>query len=398
MRKFIPISCLAEVNPRTARPTDKTMEVSFIPMSDVSESGQWTEHKIKKLSEVSQGFTAFQDDDVLFAKITPCMENGKGALVHNLRNRVGFGSTEFHVLRAKPGRADPGYIFHWLNYFDTREKAKAFFTGSAGQQRVAASFFDFLLVPDITVDDQRGIAEVLSAMDEQIEATNVEIEKLNMQRQGLATSLLACKHLSESEIDDVRLSEVIPEVQYGISSSLAETGVIPVLRMNNLSGGEIDVSDLKFSPTDVHSGLYLKPNDVLFNRTNSMEHVGRTALWRGQLTKCTFASYLVRLSPDPKRLLPEYLVYLLEWDENQLQMRKYATPGVQQVNINPTSLRRCKVQIPKSLDVQRATIAALDTARENIESLKSEVEKLKLKKQGLMHDLLTGAVRVMEAN
>jgi len=246
--------------------------------------------------------------------------------------------------------------------------------------------------------EQQGIADVLSAMDEQIEATNVEIEKLNMQRQGLATSLLACKHLSESEIDDVRLSEVIPEVQYGISSSLAETGVIPVLRMNNLSGGEIDVSDLKFSPTDVHSGLYLKPNDVLFNRTNSMEHVGRTALWRGQLTKCTFASYLVRLSPDPKRLLPEYLVYLLEWDENQLQMRKYATPGVQQVNINPTSLRRCKVQIPKSLDVQRATIAALDTARENIESLKSEVEKLKLKKQGLMHDLLTGAVRVMEAN
>lgn len=246
--------------------------------------------------------------------------------------------------------------------------------------------------------EQQGIAEVLSALDEQIETMEATVHKLNMQRKGLAADLLTCRHLPTSEIADVRLAEVIPTVQYGISSSLTEAGAIPVLRMNNLSGGEIDVSDLKYSPTDVPSDLYLKPGDVLFNRTNSMEHVGRTSLWRGQLTKCTFASYLVRLSPDSKRLLPEYLVYLLEWEENQLQMRKYATPGVQQVNINPTSLRRCRVQIPKSLDAQRKTVAALDAARENIEALKEEVAKLKLQKQGLMRDLLTGAVRVTGAH
>lgn len=253
---------------------------------------------------------------------------------------------------------------------------------------------NFLVPVPPTFDEQCGIAEMLSALDEQIEATEAAIHKFKMQRKGLTADLLTCRHLPTSEIANVRLAEVIPTVQYGISSSLTEAGAIPVLRMNNLSGGEIDVSDLKYSPADVPSDLYLKPGDVLFNRTNSMEHVGRTSLWRGQLTKCTFASYLVRLSPDSKRLLPEYLVYLLEWEENQLQMRKYATPGVQQVNINPTSLRRCRVKIPKSLDDQRETVAALDAARENIEALREEVAKLKLQKQGFMRDLLTGAVRV----
>lgn len=299
------------------------------------------------------------------------------------------------LISPHPDELLPEYLYQSLipRYDELRSRS-----AGGGRGGLTKAILEQIPVQLPSLGEQRRIAEVLSALDEQIDWTEAVIHKLNMQRKGLAADLLTCRHLSASEIADVRLAEVIPTVQYGISSSLTEAGAIPVLRMNNLSGGEIDVSDLKYSPTDVPSDLYLKPGDVLFNRTNSMEHVGRTSLWRGQLTKCTFASYLVRLSPDSKRLLPEYLVYLLEWEENQLQMRKYATPGVQQVNINPTSLRRCRVQIPKNLDAQRKTVAALDAARENIEALKEEVAKLKLQKQGLMRDLLTGAVRVTEGN
>lgn len=247
--------------------------------------------------------------------------------------------------------------------------------------------------PD-SLDEQCRIADLLSAVDENIHQAEAQVEKERLRFAGLQQLLLSCSRLRDSEIDNVLLRQLVPVVQYGISTSLETQGVIPVLRMNNLFAGEVDVSDVKYSPLMVSSDLVLRDGDVLFNRTNSMEHVGRTSIWRSQLPTATFASYLVRLHPDENRITKAYLVYLLSWAENQTQMRRYATPGVQQVNINPTSLRRCRVCVPRSLDTQRETVLMLDASREQIASLVAEVEKLRLQKQGLAIDLLAGEVRV----
>lgn len=243
-------------------------------------------------------------------------------------------------------------------------------------------------VPE-SFDEQRRIADLLSAVDEQIAAVESTLEKRRLQLVGLQQALLSCSTLAERDVDDVLLRQLIPVVQYGISTSLEAKGVVPVLRMNNLGSGEVDVSDLKYSPRKVGPGLLLNDGDVLFNRTNSMEHVGRTSIWRSQLAEATFASYLVRLAPDESRITKPYLVHLLGWGVNQTQMRRYATPGVQQVNINPTNLRRCRVRIPRSLDVQRRIVEVLDASREAIACLDAEAKKLRLQKKGLAHDLLT---------
>jgi type I restriction enzyme S subunit len=100
-------------------------------MADVSESGQWTNHQVRRLSEIRNGYTPFQEGDLLFAKITACMENGKGAHAVGLANGIGFGATEFHVLRAKPD-ADARFIYHWLQSAPLRRKAEAMMTSSAG--------------------------------------------------------------------------------------------------------------------------------------------------------------------------------------------------------------------------------------------------------------------------
>ena len=97
--KRVSLEDVANINPKCVSVDDDT-EVSFIPMAGVSESGKLLSKQIKKYVEVKKGFTPFQDDDVLVAKITPCFENGKGALLSGLRNGIGFGSTEFHVIRA----------------------------------------------------------------------------------------------------------------------------------------------------------------------------------------------------------------------------------------------------------------------------------------------------------
>ena len=328
-----------------------------------------------------------------------CMSNGSKALVGKsavigseaLNSAMTVGAF-CSIFKPKTGSV-PSFVKQAFLSQIFQEQIDVTLAGSAINNLKNSDIENFYF-PIPPASEQRGIAEVLSALDEQIELTEVLVAKSKLRSKGLMADLLSCRLLQPQDVNDVLLSDVVPDVQYGISSSLDVVGVIPVLRMNNLSGGEISVSDLKYSPSSVSSNLLLHPGDVLFNRTNSMEHVGRTSIWRGQLAEATFASYLVRLKPDLRKLMSEYLVYLLEWDVHQLQMRKFATPGVQQVNINPTSLRRCRVCIPKSLAVQRDVVDALDSAREHVSGLRAEAAKLRLQKQGLMRDLLTGKVRV----
>src|SRR5690606_15758042 len=109
--------------------------VPFIPMTDVSESGRWTFKQSRPLKSVTAGFTAFEEGDVLVAKITPCLENGKGVHAVGLENGIGFGSTEFHVLRARMGN-EPRFVFHLSQWRRFRRAAESQMVGSAGQQRV----------------------------------------------------------------------------------------------------------------------------------------------------------------------------------------------------------------------------------------------------------------------
>ena len=162
--------------------------------------------------------------------------------------------------------------------------------------------------------------------------------------------------------------------------------------MNNMREGAIDVSDLKYSSSPDAERLLLRLNDVLFNRTNSIEHVGRTSLWRGELDRASFASYIVRLFPDVTRLDPEYLVRWLNLPGVQLAIRRFATPGVHQVNINPTNLRRVEILLPENLREQRRIAEVLSTLDEAIEQTEALTAKYQQIKAGLMHDLFTCGV------
>src|SRR5437667_4517407 len=187
----IPFSSIAEVNPGTAiNHLTNDMPVSFIPMSDVTELGQWIHHQERRTEDLlGHGYTLFQEGDVLFAKITPCMENGKGTHAIGLVNGIGFGTTEFHVLRAKANGNDR-FIYHWLQSDVLRLKAAALMTGSAGQQRVNPNFFDLCYIPFFPRSEQQIIANILDTLDTQIQQTEALIAKLKQIRVGLLHDLL----------------------------------------------------------------------------------------------------------------------------------------------------------------------------------------------------------------
>ena len=163
--------------------------VSFIPMHDVDDEGYWINRQFRELESLGGGYTAFQEDDILFAKITPCMENGKGCHAVSLVNGYGLGSTEFHVLRAKKSDCSR-FVFHWAKMANLRKRAEAFMTGSAGQQRVEAAFFDRYLIAHPPKHEQKHIVAIVDLVEHDLETHGREAKKLQQLKSALMTDLL----------------------------------------------------------------------------------------------------------------------------------------------------------------------------------------------------------------
>lgn len=167
--KMVQLSDCCHVNPKKSEIDYFTddLEVSFISMADVSVNGEIDTSDIRKYKDVKKGFTYFYENDVLFAKITPCMENGKGAIARGLKNNIGFGSTEFHVLRPKEGISNSEWLYHLTILPIFRKTAEKNMKGSAGQKRVPASFFDKFLVPLPPIELQNKFADIIKPINEQ---------------------------------------------------------------------------------------------------------------------------------------------------------------------------------------------------------------------------------------
>jgi len=134
------IDAIANMNPRHSNKLDDLQLVTFLPMPAIRESSPDFDRTTERpLADVRKGYTHFADGDVLFAKITPCMENGKGTVATGLKNGLGCGSTELHVIRPL-GAVDPHYVYRFLQQESVRKDAAEKFTGSAGQLRVPSSF------------------------------------------------------------------------------------------------------------------------------------------------------------------------------------------------------------------------------------------------------------------
>jgi type I restriction enzyme S subunit len=155
---------------------DPSVTVSFVPMEKVSEDGALQLDDDRPIYAVSNGFTFFAEGDVVVAKITPCFENGKGAECRGLTNGIGFGTTEFHVLRSK--HLDSRFLFYLTASDPFRTIGATEMSGAAGQKRVPESFLQNLIVPVPPLPLQRRIAAYLDRETARIDALVAEKEEL----------------------------------------------------------------------------------------------------------------------------------------------------------------------------------------------------------------------------
>lgn len=362
----VPLGEICTVNPR-ARKTgclDDTA-VSFVPMAAVDElAGEIAVRQERPFAEVAKSYTSFEDGDVLFAKITPCMENGKVALARHLTNGIGRGSTEFYVLR--PGERVLGeYIYHFVRQPGFREEAKRNFTGTAGQQRVPKPFMQNAPIPLPPLDEQRRIVGILNRA--------AKIERLKKRAQELLREFIPALFIKMFG-DPVEnpmgwkiepLGDFCLLAQYGTSKRANDQREgIPVLRMGNVTyAGDLDCADLKhvvLSNSDIRK-YELRLGDILFNRTNSKELVGKTGLWDARFPAVA-ASYFIRLRLDQSRVCPTFVWAFLNSTPVKGQLFAMARGAIGQANINARELKALTLPVPP-LDDQRSFARIADSAR-----------------------------------
>ncbi|MCE7990957.1 MAG: hypothetical protein HEP71_03220 [Roseivirga sp.] len=252
--------------------------------------------------------------------------------------------------------------------------------------------YEFLLPP---LAEQARLAELLWAMDKVIqESKSLEVSLLNTKKSEFKEYIFESSDTNDQRFGQLKskhpvrkLDKLITQLQYGISESLLDKGEIPVLRMNNLQDGKLDLTDLKFynQRKGEIDQFILNQGDILFNRTNSFELVGKVSLFQEPF-KCSFASYLIRIKTDPNKLDPRYLNTFLNSSIGLAKIRKYRTPGVSQSNINAQSLRKLDLPLP-ALAEQIILMNKLDQLNELIECCQSKKSSSKALLQSMIHEV-----------
>ncbi len=291
---------VVQINPRVGTErASADLPVSFVPMAAVCEhTGRIVSSDVRPFGQVSKGFPIFAENDVLFAKITPCMENGKAAIARNLENGAGAGSTEFFVLRPT-SRILSEYVFHFIRRTSFRATCKANFTGSAGQQRVPKSFLEKVAIPIPPLDEQRRIVGLLDRAAEIRRRADAARAKARAIIPALFLDMFGDPATNPKGWPHLPFGQITNEFRYGTNQKChdeAGEGSVPVLRIPNVVGGQIDWSDIKHAalPAKEREKTRLRVGDLLFVRTNgNPDYIGRCANFDAQ-TDASYASYLIR--------------------------------------------------------------------------------------------------------
>jgi type I restriction enzyme S subunit len=350
------------VNPTMQWPEGftKNKPVHFVPMSAVDgNTGTIVSPEPRAISEVWKGYKRFQDGDVIFARITPCMENGKAAIAKNLLNGIGLGSTEYHVLRPSENVLAE-WIYHFVRQPSFRNEAARAMTGTAGQLRVPADFVKQTSIPLPPFPEQLRIVARIESLFAESRTARDALERVPTLLKRFRQSILASAfrgELTERDPNDEPASKLLERIRGEKTnegrrkteepgsldtSDLSELPIgwcwarlgeyadyitkgespkwqgydyvekgVPFVRSENVLWGELKYSTAVKIPERFHQKLLrsqLKPSDVLINLVGAS--IGRSAIVPIELERANInqAVGLIRLN---KSLSPEYLMHLL---------------------------------------------------------------------------------------
>lgn len=405
-----PLPEVVTFNPRHERGLPDDLDVSFVPMPKISErSRHLSQHDSRKLGDVKRGYTHFRDGDVLFAKITPCMENGKAAIASNLTNGLGCGTTELHVLRPSDSVL-PEWLYYYVWQERFRKEAERNMTGSAGQLRVPLSFLEeqAIPVPD-SIDEQRQITNKLDHIAAHLGDTRTRLETIPsiLKRFRMSVLAAACSgRLTEDwrrqngidrGWDWVAATEVCEKVQSGSTpdkGKFCDAPGVPFLKVYNIVRQQVDFNyKPQFITRDTHErGLKRSttlPGDVLMNIVGPP--LGKVAIVPSDYPEWNInqALTLFRPGPDIDRMFLYYVLYSGAPIADTLQETR-GSAG--QANISLSQCRALLLPRP-SLDEQHEVVRKIEELFNQAAAIEARYRKAKTFTDKLMPAVLAKAFR-----
>ncbi|QTN47549.1 restriction endonuclease subunit S [Ectopseudomonas mendocina] len=245
------------------------------------------------------------------------------------------------------------------------------------------------------IEEQTKIAKILSTWDKAIATTERLLANSQQQKHALMQQLLIGQKrfydFSETW-HQVTLDEVFEKICNGVTYDANATTGLPVSRIETISTGKINFSKVGWAPDNENTKRFqLKKGDILYSHINSLEHIGRVALFNSE--KPLFHGMNLLLLRPNKKIIPEFIFYVLSSKIGKKYARNYAKSAVNQASISTTDIKSFAVSIPP-LPEQQKIAQVLSTADAEIANLQAQLDKLKLEKKALMQQLLTGKRRV----
>lgn len=305
-------------------------------MASISEDGVIVHQETRLLSDVKKGFTYFQRGDVLLAKITPCFENGKSASTESLEHEIGFGSTEFHVLRAIPEKLDSRFLFHLVRSSRLRFLGKKSMKGAAGHKRVPVDFLEKFEIPAWPRHDQTRIAHLLGKVEELIAQRQQHLQQLDGLLKSVFLEMFGDPVVNPRGFPIRRLSEFYVNPKEGTKcgpfgsalkkEELVESG-IPVWNMDNIGpSGQMALPFRMWITPDKYNELAaysVQDNDIVISRAGT---VGKMCVVRMQGKPAIISTNLIRLRLGPE-LLPLHFVSLMRYCKGRVGRLKTGADG-----------------------------------------------------------------------
>lgn len=357
-----------------------------------------TDEKITDLALQETSCSVFPINTVLVAMYGGFNQIGRTGL-------IGVPSAINQALSAlvlNEEKAHPRYV---LNYLNGNVKLWKKFAASSRKDpnitREDVCSFEILLPP---LPEQRKIAKVLSTWDKAISTTERLIDNSKQQKKALMQQLLTGKKRLlddsgkpfEGEWEEIKLESIVVRTQLGTTERTKEnndSNIVPLIKMGNLTWGGFSFSKLETVPKSiVDESLILQYGDFLFNTRNTPELVGKSAVWKGQLTEATFDNNINRITFN-NALNTDFICFYLNHGKGKATVNSLPAGSTSVAAIYWKDLKNIKVPLP-NIEEQTKIVSVLVNADQEIELLEQQLADLKQEKKALMQQLLTGKRRV----
>ena len=414
---------VADLNPSKSEiaALDKNTLISFLPMDAVGDDGTINLERERPISELETGYTYFRDGDVTIAKITPCYENGKGAVMRGLRGGIGFGTTELIVVRPRPDKTTGEYLHWWFVSTPFRQLGESHMYGAGGQKRLPDDFVRDFVMAMPAAEEQLQIASFLDHETAKIDALVDEqrrlIDLLKEKRQAVISQAVTkgldlTVEMKDSGVAwlgmvpahwDLTRLKFAANVQTGVAKGKDNAGKsvveVPYLRVANVQDGYLDLDDVASieMPVDDVQRYLLKTGDVLMNEGGDFDKLGRGHVWDGSIAPCIHQNHVFAVRPFD--IDPHWLSVVTGSAYAQFYFMTRSKQSTNLASISSTNIMELPVVIPprvEQLELLRALGGELSALDELANDARHGIRLLQERRAALISAAVTGKIDVRE--